>query len=405
MTVHQAKGLQFDIVVLPELEGQLAGQPPTIVAGRDRPTGPITRVCRYAAEDVRSLLPREFRAMFDVALAERANEALCVLYVALTRAVHELRLIVAPSLKNEKAPPGTYAGLLRAALTDGQPTEPEAVLFEHGDPHWHETTSSDAAGERDSAAGAPTDTSDDTIHVRLAPDPVRRGRGLLRQSPSGSEGGGWVSLPRLLRLDASVAMSRGTLIHKWFEQIEWLDDGDPSDAALRAAAEGLVTPGLNLASELGWFRSMLKRTELRRALSRAAYAAGTKSPSQSYRSLFPAESAWPANISRRLAAAEAELVVERERPFVLRDQTSLLQGTMDRVVWCRAGETTLAADIVDFKTDAVDPSDPLSVKELLALYRPQMDAYRRAVATLTGLGEECVTGRLIFVGSGLVVPV
>ena len=48
MTVHQAKGLQFDIVVLPQLDEPLVGQPPKLVVGRASPTGPIERVCRYA---------------------------------------------------------------------------------------------------------------------------------------------------------------------------------------------------------------------------------------------------------------------------------------------------------------------------------------------------------------------
>ena len=38
MTIHQAKGLQFAIVVLPELDVPLEGQPPLVVEGRAAPT-------------------------------------------------------------------------------------------------------------------------------------------------------------------------------------------------------------------------------------------------------------------------------------------------------------------------------------------------------------------------------
>ena len=38
MTVHQAKGLEFDIVVLPELDVPLIGQPPPFVVHRQTPT-------------------------------------------------------------------------------------------------------------------------------------------------------------------------------------------------------------------------------------------------------------------------------------------------------------------------------------------------------------------------------
>ena len=41
-----------------------------------------------------------------------------MLYVAMTRAVRALHLIVAPSKANERSLPSTYAGLLRVALKD-----------------------------------------------------------------------------------------------------------------------------------------------------------------------------------------------------------------------------------------------------------------------------------------------
>ena len=60
MTVHQAKGLQFDIVVLPELDNKLTGQSPKLVVGRPRPTAEIERVCRYTNQRVQRLLGKTF---------------------------------------------------------------------------------------------------------------------------------------------------------------------------------------------------------------------------------------------------------------------------------------------------------------------------------------------------------
>jgi ATP-dependent exoDNAse (exonuclease V) beta subunit len=55
MTIHQSKGLQFDAVFLPELEGKLVGQPELFVAGRPGPTNQNV-VRRLANADVRQFL-------------------------------------------------------------------------------------------------------------------------------------------------------------------------------------------------------------------------------------------------------------------------------------------------------------------------------------------------------------
>ena len=58
MTIHQAKGLQFDVVVLPELDAQLTGQTPQVVVGRPKPAAPADRVCRYVARRFEDMAAR-----------------------------------------------------------------------------------------------------------------------------------------------------------------------------------------------------------------------------------------------------------------------------------------------------------------------------------------------------------
>lgn len=48
MNIHQSKGLQFDIVVLPELDGPIRGNVPRMIVGRPSPTEPVEAVFRYA---------------------------------------------------------------------------------------------------------------------------------------------------------------------------------------------------------------------------------------------------------------------------------------------------------------------------------------------------------------------
>ncbi|HEY6565152.1 MAG TPA: 3'-5' exonuclease, partial [Pirellulaceae bacterium] len=102
MTIHQAKGLEFDIVVLSDLDADLIGQRSSLVVGRPAPTEPIDRVCRYCNQTLRNLLPATWQRMFRESEDQDVAESLCVLYVAMTRAVHALHMIVAPSSKSEK---------------------------------------------------------------------------------------------------------------------------------------------------------------------------------------------------------------------------------------------------------------------------------------------------------------
>jgi ATP-dependent exoDNAse (exonuclease V) beta subunit len=136
MTVHQAKGLEFDAVFLPELDEELLGQPPNAIFWSDEPAGDVVGVLRYASKEVQEHLPDELRRRFRDRTVRAVREAYCLLYVALTRAKHALYLITAPSKPNERTVPKTFAGVLRAALGAEAPLEPGRVWFTIGDPNW-----------------------------------------------------------------------------------------------------------------------------------------------------------------------------------------------------------------------------------------------------------------------------
>lgn len=383
MTVHQAKGLEFDVVVLPELDTRLVGQPDAFVLHRDDPTSPIDRICRYVNTDIQQLLPPRFQQMFQDATDRVATESLCVLYVALTRAIHALHMIIAPSPANERVVPQTYAGLLRAALRDNERALPGTTLYECGDPQWW----------KESAAQSPSETSvprplPDTIE--LAPTEANRRRGLERQSPSGLEGGSRVELADLFRTFNSPAMLRGGVVHTWFEQIEWLDEGLPDQNDLQSIARKLIreaTSSLDPDELLADFRRMLGQTIVARTLSRAAYDQ-------------LGEIGFKPAIVRDVDGTSARLVVENERPFSVREGSQLLSGSIDRLVWIYSDNRLVAADIIDFKTDTVESDAMLAEKT--AFYRPQLEAYRRAVRRMSGLGEDCIMARLLFVEPGYV---
>jgi len=197
MTIHQAKGLQFDIVVLPELEADLVGQTERVVTHRPEVTQGVDCVCRYAGADIQQLLPASFQQMFEAATDRAVTESLCVLYVAVTRAIHAWYAVIPPSSASERSLPRTQAGLLRAALADGGRAEPQAVLYQHGDPEWFRA-GGDASRRADAAGVRGTEAEPGPVAIRLAPLAGGRRRGWERARPSGLEGGTSVSLQHLL---------------------------------------------------------------------------------------------------------------------------------------------------------------------------------------------------------------
>ena len=86
----------------------------------------------------------------------------------------------------------------------------------------------------------------------------------------------------------------------------------------------------------------------------------------------------------------------------VRDDGRLLSGLIDRLVLLYDQDRLVAADILDYKTDAVNENDPNALDRLVAHYRPQLEAYRRAVATMFRLPGDKITARLLFVSPGVV---
>lgn len=386
MTIHQAKGLEFDIVVLPELTVKLLGQNPQVVAARDGPAGPIHRVLRYVGKGIRQSLPPDFRELFAQYERSAIGEALCLLYVAMTRAIHALHMVIPPSAPNERSLPKTFAGVLRAALSEGGALPPEKRVFQCGDPKWFKKV-----GRPRRRVGATAQPTAESLALRLAPPEGKPARGLQALGPSALEGGGQVYLPGRLRLERAEALDRGTLLHAWMEQIHWLDDAVPDDALLRQVAIQLGLAHHDLAAELAEFRALLEKPTIRAVLSRATY-----------QSAHRARKATPVHTTEGIGCPNWK--VFREWRFAMRDGDTLLNGKVDRLVVLYDGDQPVGADILDYKTDQLS-NDSGAVKERVEYYRPQMEAYQKAVMRWTKLPAKWVSTRLVFLFLGRVVEV
>lgn len=393
MTIHRAKGLEFDIVFLPELDNPLLPQTPPYVSRRPKPVEPPDVVIRYANQQLVNLLPEDLQQVFQADKVRRYEERLCVLYVAVTRARHALHLLVKPSSPSSESRkrsqadsklPQTMAGLLRAALTDGGPLPPGTKLTISGDPEWHVRAPELAAGGADASAAAPP-----PLRIRLAP-PRQDSISRLEEVQPSRHRQGRIRMTDIFR-PPSAARSRGSLIHAWFEQIAWLDDGPPDDELLLRIAYRWGLPEIDIPQAIEDFRAMLSSPSIASILSRRAY--------QGPQGLFGAA------LAEVASPPQATLRVRTEHRFAAPVDNLLIRGSMDRLVLLEHHGKTLAADICDYKTDLLEGLDPAAVEERLAGYRQQLRLYARAAAHQFELPDDRVAARLILLGPGRVEPV
>ncbi|MBT8398344.1 MAG: UvrD-helicase domain-containing protein [Gemmatimonadetes bacterium] len=378
MTIHQSKGLQFDVVVLPHLYQSVeqTGFGDPVVPWRDEDSGRITRVYPATNKTTRTLLP-ELRPSHDQNRAFRLRDDFSGLYVALTRTRYALHMLIPADGERGEGTTKSSARILRNALAPGDPAdEADPVLYSHGDPDWFEKLR-----PHEFSGGAGTDAGQEDRREVGDPVPLRptagaRVRNLARRSPSAMEGGETLDLATHLQLDLKGdARLRGTVVHAWCEAIGWIEDGIPDDATLSRAARK-EAPGLSddrIQEWLDEFKAWMESPAIQKALSREAYS--------------------------------PEARVEQELPFVQRVPDGILQGYIDRLVVWREDGDVVGAEVLDFKTDVFDASDPDAVEAKITFYRPQIDAYRSAVAVRYGLEPSAVSGKLLFLRPGVVKEV
>ncbi len=380
MTVHQSKGLQFEIVVLTDLEWTLVGQPSSYVVDQPDVTSPVRRVCLYRNQFIQQLLPETYQEMFAGSIREKVLEALCVLYVATTRAERAMHIIIPPASPKERSLPKSASGLLRAALAADVPATESEVLYEEGDRDWHRKDGPSGQGEASEPQGRSGFEKRESKRIEFA-----AGRSVTRPlrsaAPSQLEGGWLVPLRSAWRVGGDESLIRGTIVHAWFEEIRWLEDGCPDADRLHELARPHRRTSLDLELLQADFRAMLERPVIRDALSRESYLSSAG--------------------KQRFGVRADEVVVENERRFAVRRDDELLSGTIDRLVLLKSGGRVAGAEIIDYKTDRLgtDREGP-TLAELVRHYRPQQEAYRDAVARLYRLDSAKIRVQLLLVYSG-----
>ena len=344
MTMHKSKGLEFDLVFLPDLDGcTLKGRWDGGVSVSQAPT--LDRGPRWVLD-----MPKVALAVSDPVLARHIEErkqadmyeSLCLLYVSMTRARQCLFMVTTAQKADSAAV--TLGTLVRAGLRREVQGQLVCRLGNRDFLDDREVTGLALPPEEPSVPAA----------TRTAR------RRLEGATPSGEEAG-VVQLSDLFSSSGRRAAALGTAVHELFSGVGFSDECDPG----QVAATQPLPPGV------------------------------PEDVAEEARALFLEAFAKP-EVPAALARPGPDAQVWREQPFEAVVEGRWVTGVFDRVV-LRTNDSGLftGACILDFKTDRVQNETRLS--QAVGRYAPQLELYRQALARLTGLPGEAIETRLLFV--------
>lgn len=338
MTIHKAKGLGFDVVILPDLEGtKLAQRREGLAVQRDED---------HAVNWIVDLPPkilaeRDAVLSAHVAAAEStaAYESLCLLYVAMTRAKRAMYLVAEPLA--EKSTTRNFTRLLRETLGGS---------LAIGNERWFEACAI-SAEEGPGVSPAPDPGADVAGWVsRAARRPAKTPSAMKATSVRGG---------LVFALKRNGAADFGTAVHELFAEVEWLEPG--AIEGFEAAWTEKSGPGDAMAEVL----ECLRAQELAKVWGR------------------------PSGDGARA------IEVWRERAFEIVLDGAWVTGIFDRVVVERTGDGRASkATVIDFKTDRVGSA--VEIGAAVARHSLQLNLYRRVVSALTGLELGNVDCELVF---------
>ncbi len=363
MTTHKAKGLEFDMVLLPLLDTKLMADSThaRLMQRRDE-HGRAEAVLLKPTEDALVLNPAVREAVFTPWQAEQEFSSFCELYVAITRAKYAT-YVVMPRFsppKSKKEPPAEYLILNRqvkgeslvgmmvqlaatADAADESQNLPTAdCLYLRGDAHWERDWLERHPATQATAAAEPEEELN--FHFPT----------LTRSTPSGRAAAArqhGSRAPMQFGERNRSGASFGTLVHHYFEQVGWLAEGELPEL-----------PEAHDDEEAQAQQAVLH------ALAEPAVHALFRRP------------AVPCRLFR-------EQGIE-----ALREGKSWVSGQLDRLVvqyedaTCRRATS---AHIIDYKSDRCDAA------ALRHEYAPQMREYSEMVALAFHLPPEAVSVTLI----------
>jgi ATP-dependent helicase/nuclease subunit A len=396
MTVHNAKGLEFGAVAVPDLaRSLLAGsRAPLLVVGREEQPRVGLQLRRLGAASINLY---DYGALVDEAKARDAEEGLRLFHVAATRARRHLILsgVVKPEAGNGTKPGTPVIERLVEAL--GVPRDTDSTV---------------SVAPPSPRPGLEAEFAPSEIAVRVSlPSPERAAELRTTRREAAAERPFGEGPPPLVERKPPIVPSRPlsyTAISAYKEcpyrfymervlGLAPIDQGAPSDEATLSLPEERTARGAAVHALLEWSHANgwalpseelavrhaeavgLAREGMRSASPDNSGEGPERHSSSPLDSLLGPVRAWLGSPLQARIAAEARRA-RAEVPLLLGVGGTVLRGSIDLLVE-RDGVPPL---VIDYKTDRLDGATP---SERAAHYEVQRSIYALAVAEALGVDE------------------
>ncbi len=397
MTIHKAKGLEFEVVIVPDLHRGAGGYDPRLLTWMERglvepdESGEITEFLVAPIQPKGTDRGKAKKWVDDEYRKKERQEMRRLLYVAATRAREELHLFAMPAYKKEKD--GSLSlvepkeSLLKTAwpALEGEVRERFAewwaakALEEKTRTEKEEVTiESIAASSEDNLLAMPSRNEPPSVkptRLRRLPLDFRIADGALTASAFDAPLQG---ANRLYERHEGGLLTRalGNAVHALFHELARLVAAQPLDAALAALAR--LTP--RIASGI---RSMGVDPQQAGRIAAQALEIVHKAAGDPQAQWILAPHAEAENEVRWTGVVEGSLrTVQVDRVF----RAGPTPNAMNKETWW----------IIDYKTAHIDGLDPgPALPELRRIFAPQSEAYAKVLRNLHGEGAT-VRGALYY---------